>query len=180
MFYVFNPNMPYNWNEIGATAGDWIHSQAYDDHPGGPQQSRPSISSQIISTSYLPVFLPYLPTSHDEDFKGVCPDAIPWRRAGLKVRGFIDVGNMVNEDSEADQLLECFKQLWRLSIDDSTYQDIPWRFYYHPIREQFGLYSLLPIDHLSATEHELRIERYKALPDTTYWARNSRIYFWKE
>ena len=58
---------------------------------------RPSIRSQVVKDNYLPLFVPYLPTSHDETIKSICPELEPGYDTGLKLRGGISAGRIVNK-----------------------------------------------------------------------------------
>ncbi len=180
-FYVQNPYFPYYFPQtVYQTRGDWVHSQMYEDGPETVDLNFASIPSRTVSGDYLPVFLPYLPTYHDKVLLSLCPDLQPARYVGLKFRGAFSFGQIQNADADPDQILDCLRQLWKLQIDDSTYQEVPLRFYYHPARDQHGLYGMIPIADLAASEHVLRIDRYYLRNDSLQWREGERLYFWKE
>lgn len=175
-----DPFMPYVGETIGSKDGDWIHSNAYESNATSLDLNWPSIPEPVVTGHYLPVFLPYIPATHDKDLGVVCPDLRPYRSSDFKLRGIISIGNSETGEGEPDQILDCFRQLWRLSINDSTYQDVPWRFYYHTQRQQYGLFARIPVADLPATEHLLKLERYTSVEDSINWRPNTSIYFWKE
>ncbi len=141
---------------------------------------RPSIRSQIVKDNYLPLFLPYLPIPHDESIKSICPDLEPGYDTGIKFRGGITAGRIINRLAVPSELLDCMKQLWRVSIDDSLYTDVNFRFYEHPLREQNGLFAMIPIHHLDRTEHFVKIDRYRLSQDSMQWFDGRHIWFYKD
>ena len=141
---------------------------------------RPSIRSQVVKDNYLPLFVPYLPTSHDISIKRVCPDLEPGHHTGLKLRGGITAGQIINYKADPEKLLDCMKQLWRVSIDDSLYTDVNFRFYEHPLREQNGLFAMIPIHHLDRSEHFVKIDRHRVQQDSLQWFDGRHIWFYKD
>ena len=141
---------------------------------------RPSIRSQVVKDNYLPLFVPYLPIPHDETIKNICPELEPGYDTGVKLRGGISAGRITNRLADASELLDCMKQLWRVSIDDSLYADVNFRFYEHPLRDQNGLFAMIPIHHLDKSEHFVKIDRYRLSQDSVQWFDGRHIWFYKD
>jgi len=141
---------------------------------------RPSIRSQIVKDNYLPLFVPYIPTAHDATIKSICPDLEPGYDTGFKLKGGITAGRIINRKAVPAELLDCMRQLWRVSIDDSLYTDINFRFYQHPLRDQNGLLTMIPIHHLDRDEHFVKIDRYRVLQDSVRWFDGRHIWFYKD
>lgn len=141
---------------------------------------RPSIRSQIIKDNYLPLFVPYIPVAHDVSIEHVCPDLAPGFYTGLKLRGGVHAGDIVNDEAVPSELLDCMKQLWRVSIDDSLYNDVNFRYYKHPLRDQNGLLAIIPIHHLDQSEHFIKIDRHRVNRDSMRWYDGRHIWFYKD
>ncbi len=141
---------------------------------------RPSIRSQIVKDNYLPLFVPYIPTAHDATIKSICPDLEPGYDTGFKLEGGITAGRIINRLAVPSELLDCMKQLWRVSIDDSLYTEVNFRFYQHPLRDQNGLLTMIPIHHLDRSEHFVKIDRYRVQQDSVRWFDGRHIWFYKD
>jgi hypothetical protein len=159
----------------------WYLADRYVDE--GQEQTThqyPSLESRFVSSNYLRIFMPYLPSDHDPSIEQLCPDLEPGYFTGLKLRGGISLGEIENRDADAQRLLACVRQLWRIHIDDSLYTDIPVRFYEHPVREQPGLEAVVPIRQLAPTEHVVRIDRVRVYEDSLQTFPGRPLYFYKE
>ena len=140
----------------------------------------PSLESRFVNSNYLRIFMPYVPRRHDETVRYHCPDLAVGRFTGIKLRGEISSGQIENYAANVDSLLSCMRELWRIHIDDSLYQDIPVRFYEHPVRNQPGLEAVVPIHDLAATEHVARIDRVRYIEDSLRVFTGRQLYFYKE
>lgn len=162
-------------------ASVWYLSDRYiDENPDEIVLLYPSLESRFVRSNYLRIFLPYLPRSHDASIERICPDLEPGYYTGIKFRDGFTAGEIENSDAEAEQLLTCMRQLWRIHVDDSLYTDIPVRFYRHPVREQPGLEAVVPIHHLASTEHIVRIDRQRYFRDSLQVFPGRALYFYKE
>jgi hypothetical protein len=159
----------------------WYLADHYVDE-GGKETTmiHPSLESRFVASNYLRIFLPYLPASHDASIAYFCPDLEPGYYTGVKFREGFNAGQIENFDADTEQLLACMRQLWQVHIDDSLYQDIPIRFYQHPVRDQPGLEAVVPIHHLEATEHVARIDRRRFVDDSLRVFAGRQLYFYKE
>ncbi|MTB53656.1 hypothetical protein [Lewinella sp. W8] len=172
--YVGESYVAYNPDE---EPGYWYRSEVYEDQVDEVNLERPSVPTQFVDNGLLPVFLPYLPAFHDPNIQKVCPELEPGKYSGPKLRGAFRLGEIVNFDSDAGQLLGCMQQLWRIRINDSTYTEVPLRFYYHPERKQYGLRGIIPVYHLPPGEHQLMVDRYRLSQDRMQWFPGREIYF---
>ena len=160
---------------------EWYLAESYDDIDAEKiVDNRPSINSQVISDNHLKVFVPYLAKDHDPSIEHLCPDLEPGYFTGLKLRGAFSTGEIKNWDSSSEDILACMRQLWRVSIDDSLYTDVKFRFYNHPKREQPGMMSIIPIHHLDNTEHFIKIDRHRVNSDTMRWYEGRNLWFYKK
>jgi hypothetical protein len=159
----------------------WYLSDRYvDESQENTALNYPSLESRFVASNYLRIFLPYLPYPHDATIEYLCPEVEPGYYTGLKFREGFSAGEIENFDADSEQLLACMRQLWQIHIDDSLYQDIPIRFYEHPVREQPGLEAVVPIHDLAATEHVARIDRLRYVEDSLQVFPGRQLYFYKE
>ena len=174
--YVPNAYMPYVRNGSTWYAYDRYEATAKDQ----TSMDRPSINSQVISDNHLKLFVPYLPSSHDETIKHLCPDLEPGYFTGVKLRGGFSAGKISNTKSSNEALLDCMKQLWIVELNDSIYTSVNFRFYEHPLRNQSGLLSIIPIHHLDHSEHYIKINKPRFLGDTITVFEGQPLWFYKE
>jgi len=185
MMIVFMSLRYYNDSYIppnpSDTSSSWYLHDSYEDIEGSSaNRNRPSINAQVITDNHVRLFVPYLPSSHDGAITHLCPDLEPGYFTGLKLRGGIAAGDISNPDADAVELLECMKQLWRVTVDDSLYRDVNFRFYSHPSRNQNGLLSIIPIHELDHSEHYIKIDRQRMVNDSLQWYEGRNLWFYKE
>ena len=72
------------------------------------------------------------------------------------------------------------KKLWVVTIDDSIYTSVKFRFYEHPIRNQHGLLAIIPIHHIDHSEHFVRVDKPRLRNDTIKVYEGQPIWFYKE
>ena len=163
------------------TQDHWYLYGYYEDNASGEvTMGSCSIQSKVIGDNYIRLFAPYIPKSHDKSLAHFCPEVEPGYITGFKTRGAFSTGQITNPKSDTEQLLDCMKQLWRVTIDDSTYTEVNFRFYYHPLREQNGLLAMIPIHELDHTEHYIRVDRHRYLDDELKWFDGQNLWFYKE
>lgn len=155
----------------------WYRSDVYEDQTEQLNLDRPSISSQFVQDGVLPLFLPYLPAYHDPNIAAICKELEPGKFTGAKLRGAFYFGDIDNAEAIPERLLECVRQLWRIRVDDSTYTQVPLRFFYHPQRRQYGLRGVIPVHHLPVGEHQLVVDRYRVHNDSLRWFTGREIFF---
>lgn len=161
----------------------WYLDDSYEDlAKENIAKGRPSIHAQTIQGNHLKLFVPYLASAHEPSIKYLCPEAEPGYFTGIKLRGGISAGEIVNSKADTKELLNCVGQLWRVSIDDSLYMDVNFRFYHHPQRDQEGLLAIIPIHHLDQSEHFIKVDRqrYLILEEEMKWYDGRHLWFYKD
>ncbi len=159
----------------------WYLDDFYDDTQSGKvNKNRCSIQSKVISGNYIRLFAPYIPRDHDTSIERFCPELEPGYFTGLKLRGGISAGKITNPEADSEELLGCMAQLWRVTINDSVYTDIPFRFNYHSQREQYGLLAMIPIHDLGQSEHYIRVDRQRLYKDELKWFDGEQLWFYKD
>ncbi len=158
----------------------WYLADFYEDNASGEvNKGRCSIQSKVIDDNYIRLFAPYLPKIHDQSLKHFCPDTEPGYYTGFKLRGGVRAGDIWNYESDTEELLGCMSQLWRVTINDSIYTDINFRFFYHSQREQSGLLAMIPIHHLDLSEHYIIVDRKRHINEETKWYDGEKLWFYK-
>lgn len=143
-----------------------------------------SIPTQIVKSSFLPLFIRYR-VADNEALKKVCPDFQPLKKEGLN--SGINIGSeginlsdpYIEEDSP-EKALECFSDFYRVQID-STMIETDFYFYTNPNEGEIGVQTMLDLKNLPRGKHIIkvtkkRVNRDEELKDRDY----ETIVFWKE
>ena len=144
-----------------------------------------TLASKYATGDYLELFVPY-PRRTARVLNEIYPALRPEHEYSYSLGDYwLGNGARINQDS----LLEALSSTLRLSVDDSLYQDVPWLFYEHPVREQPGLIHQLPVYDLPRGRHRLLVERMTVNPqpvDSTdqmdlgvAWDTMDIVYFWR-
>jgi len=158
----------------------WYLDDSYEDiAQENITRERPSIHAQTITENHIRLFVPYLSGSHENTIKHLCPTLEPGYFTGIKLRGGFEAGEIFNSEANTEELLNCTKQLWRVTINDSTYTDVNFRFYNHPQRDQQGLLAVIPIHHLDQSEHFIKIDRQRYVNKELKWFDGRYLWFYK-
>ncbi|MEP1032328.1 hypothetical protein [Ekhidna sp.] len=167
----------------GSSTGNIINTNFYDDQrPEHKYINSISLESKFIDKPHFQVFLRYDP-SDNPLIATQCPDFKPLKDDGLnmilrfKTEGanFHITGiDFSNEDQQ--QLLECQKSIYQISVNDSIYSSLKHHFYIHPAKEQKGLLTTIPTDAFIIGENLLTIE--KISNDSTTYADYVSVPFW--
>lgn len=119
------------------------------------RRSLPSISSDVVSTPYLQVFLPHVPDYDNQDLAAVCPQLVP-RPPG-------SIGGLFGGDRTAPawraEGASCLAQLWEVSLDGevvATSELVPMR-RSGPV---FGLAAYLPLGERAPGRHLVTVRRH--------------------
>ncbi len=143
-----------------------------------------SISSQIVSGSFLPLFIRY---SLDDNkvLEKICKDFVPKKKDGFNSGIYIgsegiNINDAFVEEDEPGKALECFADFYVVTIDSVNIKT-DFYFYIHPNQRERGVQTMLEIDTLQKGKHEIyiqkkRLNRKDEIEDVGY----SRIFFWKE
>lgn len=89
---------------------------------------------------------------------------------------------------EQRKMLECYKNFYKIFIDDSLIPKVKWRYYQHPKTSEEGIIAFIPIDHLVPTEHivevKLNVGSEKEQKELNNFGIKNDIYayipFWKD
>ncbi len=141
-------------------------SNAYDDvRPNDKYIDQVSIPSQFIDKPFFPVFLRYDPADN-QLIQSNCPDFEPLKVEGLNSElGIVatDGGFHITKKDytieDFQQLLNCHASLYQISINDSVYSDLTFRFYVHPQKNQKGLLTVIPTDSFKNGENILEVKK---------------------
>ncbi|GAB5550476.1 MAG: hypothetical protein Sapg2KO_00670 [Saprospiraceae bacterium] len=146
-----------------------------------------SIPSKYVDRDFLEVFLPYVGSLDNPALEQVCPGIKPAQKEKILfgAGGAINIGIRKPLEYNVDSIMLCFQNIFRLSINDSTYTDQNWMLYTHPTREVNGFLCILDIGHLKKGRHELKIQRFSrniSESDSLMqvkWLKPDFIPFWK-
>ncbi|MFK8007014.1 MAG: hypothetical protein AB8H03_11605 [Saprospiraceae bacterium] len=143
-----------------------------------------SISSQIVSGSFLPLFIRYS-LDDNEVLEKICKDFVPMKKdgfnSGIEIgSGGINLNDAFVKENEPGKALKCFSDLYVVEID-SIKIETDFYFSIHPNQGERGVQTMLEIDTLQKGKHEIYIQKKKLnrkdeVEDVGY----SRILFWKE
>ena len=141
----------------GGTEGTFHSSSAYENLDGGSSYQRASIQSDIVKEDVLRLFITHY-SYYDDSVKVLC-----------------DYKEMLSSYSTDSLKLECLSQFYMVSVDDSTYSDIDWRFHLHQVNKHRGIIAYLDISQLERGNHIVEIN-HKNWPRKRY----QQIPFYKE
>ncbi|MEP4094974.1 hypothetical protein [Reichenbachiella sp.] len=138
----------------------------YDNlRPKDDYISHASISSDFIEKPHFKLFLRYdardnqLIKKHCEDFIPMKEDGLNWRFKTRLEGGNLHIGNQNFADEDFGKALLCMSSIYQVSINDSLYQDLNFRFFTHPDKDQKGIITVIPTDHFLQGENILDIKR---------------------
>lgn len=143
-----------------------VYSNTYDDQRQSDRFiDKASIPSNFIDKPFFPVFIRY-DASDNTLIRLSCPDYMPKRKDGLNFmmkiytgNGGFQIGKENYREEDVDQLLNCQAAIYQIEVNDSIYNELNYRFYIHPAKEQKGLLTILPTDHFVIGENELKIRK---------------------
>lgn len=175
--YIFYPD------NSGSNSKLWRNE--YDDLRNGDSYIRvASIPTQIVSGSFLPLFVRYS-VRDNEVLSKFCTDFVPTKKDGFNSgiyfkNGSLKVGDAIVNEENPEKALECLSNFYSVKID--SVEIIPdFYLYIHPNQQERGVQTMLEIGDLERGKHEIFINRKKLnkkqeIEDTEY----TRIVFWKE
>ncbi|MEQ9007842.1 MAG: hypothetical protein RLP12_08160, partial [Ekhidna sp.] len=143
-------------------------SNAYnDERPDEDYIEKISIPSKYIDKPFFPLFLRYSPADNPL-IRSSCPGFQPLKDDGINSRmGIISGdGNFHIRDKDYSNedfamLLRCHSSIYQISINDSIYSDLTFRFYIHPHKKQKGLLTVVSTDHFIIGENQLDIKKVR-------------------
>lgn len=147
--------------------------------------TQPLIPSKYIDGDFLEVFLPYNGSFDNTALKEICPDLQAPKRERLLLRGAVNMDFTDPIEYQSDSLLQCFSNLYRISLADSLIQQPDFMFYEHPVKQLPGLLAIIDISQLPKGRNELAVQKYSMKItdrqiETDYrWREPIIIPFWK-
>lgn len=151
-----------------------VDSNTYDDQRLEDSfVEKVSIPSNFIDKPFFPLFIRY--DANDNVLINVhCPDFEPMKEDGLNftLEGRSNSGGFTfsakdYSREDFDQLLSCQSAIYQISVNDSIYSELVYRFYTHPSKEQKGLLTVIPTDHFIVGENVLSVKKIHLDTDRT-------------
>lgn len=143
-----------------------VSANFYDDQrPSDDYVERASISTDFVDKPYFKVFLRYDAFDNArisefcEAFTPLKEDGLNWRFKSKFKDGNLNIGNQRFDDEDIDQLLSCLSAIYQLSVNDSVYKDLQYRFYTHPSKMQKGIITTIPTTDFLKGENLLKVEK---------------------
>lgn len=138
----------------GESNGTFLNGSAYEDIDAAGKSQRAFIQNDIVKDDVIRLFVTHHYSSYDDSVKVLC--------------------NFQEQDTQysTDSLkLECLSKFYQISVDDSLYSDLRWRFHLNPRNKHRGIVTYLDISHLKKGIHEVKIdlqnwfyENYQEIP----------------
>lgn len=137
----------------------------YDNlRPADDYIARASIASDYIERPQFKLFLRYrardneLIQEHCEDFTPLKEDGLNWRFRTKYEDGNLHIGNQRYDNEDFQKVLSCLSSIYEISVNDSIYNDLNFRFYTHPAKNQKGIITYIPTDRFLQGENLLGIK----------------------
>ena len=144
-----------------------------------------SISSSVIESNNLPLFIRYSPSRNKtllhlcEGYEPAKVDKIIW---GIRWNGVgFDLNDPYIEENSPDSLLNCLSSVYQVSINDSLNFEPQYYYFTHPNKGELGIYTVLDISTLPKGHHQLKIDYkvWREKQDTIITREWLQIPFWK-
>lgn len=188
--WIFSFTMEFDQFQFFSDDSDrhYLSNNFYDDQrPEKNHIGVLSIESRVIAGDFMEIFIRSR-ASDNEVLRALCPDFEPPKNEGWNstLNVSVDDGN-VNVDTggssagaSEEQMMECLLQLYRLSVNDSTYTDLQAFFHEHPSKHQKGIFTMLSTKHFLPGANILKLEKRYMLSsnDSIYWAETAYVPFW--
>ena len=114
----------------------------------------PSIQSDIITGSYVKLFIPYSPRRHNAFIAKACPSLRPIQGRGVQLGA-----DPVLADSVAAPVLDCLARIHAVTLDGAPRADVQFRFYEHPTTGIKGIITYIPADSLARGQHVITVRQ---------------------
>jgi hypothetical protein len=134
----------------------------------------PSIQSDIVTGSYVKLFIPYVPRRHNPTMAKTCPALRPIQGRGLQVGPDTPV-----PDSLAMPALQCLAQIHAVTVDGAARPDLQFRFYEHPTTGIKGIITYIPADSLVRGQHVITVRQVPSLDSKAAAPAPWVIPFWR-
>ncbi len=113
----------------------------------------PTIQSELVTDPYLRLYIPYT-VMDNENIAVSIPDIKPFH-SGV-VMEYISFGRDETIPFQK-KVLDYYKGIYSISIDDSVQCNCDFRFYHYPEEKEIGILTYIPLGKLPNGLHELKI-----------------------
>ncbi|WP_420579694.1 hypothetical protein [Reichenbachiella sp.] len=126
-----------------------------------------SLESDMVNQPFVKLFLRYdaadnsMIQSHCADYIPEKEDGLNWKLDMILEGGSLNINSRKNSPEEYAIILECLSNLFHISINDSLYQELNFRFYNHPDKNQKGLITVIPTHNFKIGENILEIKKVR-------------------
>ncbi len=185
-----------------------MHANYYANEKGADERiEKISIPSQIISTSYLPLFIRHWVIDNEVAYE-LCQDArdttevLSYNTQSGSFRFSTNDNQISNfepyispdklrqhEPAKIEAALQCLEQMYSIHLNDSLVQHPEFFFYEHPNKKEKGIKTVLSIEHLPKGKNTLQVMKKdfnnKILSligqkDSIVTKPYATVHFWKE
>ncbi len=190
VFWIFSFTMKFDQKQFYSNDSEthFLESNYFDDERSEKEYvALISIPSRIINGSFMPLFIRYNPADN-EALRQVCDDFEPPKKEGwnstikLNIQGGnVNIGADESPGQMEANMLDCLNDIYRLTINDSTYDHLDMFFYEHPAKKQPGMLTMLSTTDFQSGANLLKLEKQQSLPsqqDSLIWIDVSMLTFW--
>lgn len=162
--FARNDQLSFNsYDYFGPSSRFGVDYRFYESQrdPGEIYARTPSIQSDVITGSYVKLFVPYYPRRYNTAIARSCPALHPLEARGLQIGTDTPV-----PDSAAIPVLECLGRIHGVTVDGAPRPDLEYRFYEHPGTGIKGVITYIPADSLTRGQHLITVKQVPA-PDAS-------------
>lgn len=159
-----NDQLSFNsYDYFGPSSRFGVDYRFYESQrdPGDIYARTPSIQSDIITGSYVKLFIPYYPRRYNPAIAKSCPALHPLQSRGLQIGTDTPV-----PDSLAIPVLECLGRIHGVTLDGAPRSDLQFHFYEHPGTGIKGVITYIAADSLTRGQHVITVKQVPA-PDAS-------------
>ena len=158
--FARNDQLSFNsYDYFGPSSRFGVDYRFYENQrdPGDIYARTPSIQSDIVTGSYVKLFIPYYPRRYNPALAKSCPALHPLQTRGLQIGADTPV-----PDSAAIPVLECLGRIHGVTVDGAPRPDLEYRFYEHPVTGIKGVITYIPADSLTRGQHVITVQQVPA------------------
>jgi hypothetical protein len=159
-----NDQLSFNsYDYLGPSSRFGVDYRFYESQrdPGEIYARMPSIQSDIVTGSYVKLFIPYYPRRYNTAIAKSCPGLHTLQSRGLQIGSDAPV-----PDSAAIPVLECLGRIHGVTVDGAPRPDLQYRFYEHPATGIKGVITYIPADSLTRGQHVITVRQVPAADAT--------------
>jgi len=173
----YHPHYPNERNDKNL-----LQSYNYDDERTNLQTpvNKISLPSKYVSDGFLEIFIKYSGNRHNVVLEKTCPDLKPLREVGVQSDFIVGFNSHKNHTLSSDSSLLCLENLYQITIADSSFTDLKFRFFRYPAYNERGLKTIIDVDYLPRGEHLLKVDFQNIYNDSLVWETLEKVPFWKE